>query len=211
MTGRTVAVIAAGLLSGAAAAPSERVVTGESVIAGTVAGVPGRFLLDPGAPSMPLLTTDYAARAGLKGGMFGMRYAVGPVIVAGATAETPIGFGAVEGKRRVGWTARAYHAGYDGSVGPGGLPEDVVRFVLRPSLPGERTVTAADCSAVPQGFSAGSRWTVGRCAFASTCATRAASRPRASQSRWRASSAARLATMPARWRLRSVSSGRCAP
>ncbi|MES1972635.1 MAG: hypothetical protein V4472_09260 [Pseudomonadota bacterium] len=134
-------LLGAALLVAAADAPRERVVTGEGFAPATVANVPGRFIIDPGAPSMPMLAPDFAARAGLRPGMFAMRYLIGPVTIDGSSAVTRIDTGGGARKRRVAWSVKAYAAGADGVVGPGFLVEDVVRFVLRPARAGERTVS----------------------------------------------------------------------
>lgn len=142
MTGPSLFVVCgAVLLVAAADAPRERIVTGDGIVPGNVATMPGRILVDPGAPSMLMLAPDYAARIGLRPGMFGMRYMVGPVSVDGSSAVTTIDTGGGPRKRRVAWTAQPYTADADGVIGPGGLAEDVVRFALRPPRPGERTVT----------------------------------------------------------------------
>ena len=142
MTGTSLFVACGAMLLVAAAdAPRERIVTGDGISPGNVATIPGRILVDPGAPSMLMLAPDYAARIGLRPGMFGMRYMVGPVSVDGSSAVTTIDTGGGPRKRRVAWTVRPYTADADGVIGPGGLVEDVVRFALRTPRPGERTVT----------------------------------------------------------------------
>ena len=80
---------------------------------------------------------------------------VGPEQVNGrsAVARIAVGEGAEPRQRRVGWTERPYAEGADGVIGPGGLPQQVVRFVLRPaaaraSAPSRcRWRTKAACSA----------------------------------------------------------------
>ncbi|MBN2970499.1 hypothetical protein JW805_00525 [Roseomonas aeriglobus] len=123
----------------AASAPAERVITDTALVT-TANDAEVRLLIDPGAPAMPILTEDAAARAGLKAGPFGIGYRVGPVLVAGRSAVGRIGLGDAPSKRRIGWTAKPYVTGYDGVVGPGGLPDPVVRFQLRDAQPGERMV-----------------------------------------------------------------------
>jgi hypothetical protein len=130
-----------------AAAPAlgqagERVVSGDGIVPVTVNGVPARIRIDPAVPTLPMLTTDLAARARLRAGPFAFGYMVGAEMVSGrsAVARIAIGDGASPRKRRVGWTERRFAAGVDGVVGPGGLPDQVVRFVLGPARPGERTV-----------------------------------------------------------------------
>lgn len=123
-------------------AEQELVVTGDGLMSATVNGVPGRIRVDPAVWSMPLIGGLWAHRAGLRGGMFGFGFLVGPRQVDGASAvaRIAIGVGAGPRRRRIGWTARSYAADADGVVGPGGVPQRVVRFVLRPSIAGERTV-----------------------------------------------------------------------
>jgi len=135
--------IAAALLLTAAAPPSELVVTGDGVVPAIVNGVPGRIRIDPATPALPMLATGWAGRARLRPGPFAFGYLVGPQQVDGvsAVARIAVGDNARPRKRRVGWTRLPYLTGADGVVGPGGLPQRVIRFVLRPSLPGERTVS----------------------------------------------------------------------
>ncbi|WP_394653013.1 hypothetical protein [uncultured Sphingomonas sp.] len=138
MTSPLLPLLALPLIVGAAD-PAERVVTDTALVT-KANDADVRLLIDPGAPAMPILTEDAAARAGLKAGPFGIGYRVGPVMVAGRSAVGRIGLGDAPAKRRIGWTAKPYLAGYDGVVGPGGLPDPVVRFMLRAPQPGERTV-----------------------------------------------------------------------
>jgi hypothetical protein len=124
------------------AATAEIVVSGDGVVPVVVNGVPGRIRIDPAVPALPMMTTAFATRAGLRAGPFAFIYLVGSEHVRGRSAVTriAIGAGGEERRRRVGWTERPYFDGADGVIGPGGLPDPVVRFVLRPALPGERTV-----------------------------------------------------------------------
>ncbi len=124
--------------------PPERVVSGDGIVSVTLNGAAGRIRIDPAAPAIPIFTTPFAAgQARLRSGPFAFGFMVGPQQVPGLTAigRIAIGEGARPRKRRVGWTGRTYLEGADGVIGPGGVPEQIVRFVLRPSLPGERTVT----------------------------------------------------------------------
>ena len=120
----------------------ELVVSGDGIVPVTVNGAPGRVRIDPAVPALPMLTSDYAGRARLRPGPFAFGYMVGPEQVNGRSAVARIGVGAGvrPRKRRVGWTERQFTPGVDGVVGPGGLPNEVVRFVLGPARPGERTV-----------------------------------------------------------------------
>ncbi len=138
------AIAIAALFIGGTAAPTqdELVVAGDGIVAASVNGAPGRIRIDPAVPSIALLGPDWGSRARLRPSLFGFAYLVGPEQVRGATDVTPIavGEGAEVRRRRVGWTARPYAANADGVIGPGGLAHEVVRFVLRPALPGERTI-----------------------------------------------------------------------
>lgn len=119
---------------------NERSVTGDGVVTGLVNGVPGRIRIDPAAPSLPLLSQDLAERAGLRAGFIGLGYSVGSQKVTGRSAVGRIDLGAGAVKQRIGWTVIPYASGIEGVVGPGGVAEPVVRFVLGPSVPGEHTV-----------------------------------------------------------------------
>ena len=121
----------------------ERVVTGDGIVPVTLNGVQGRIRIDPAAPALPMLTAPFAGQARLRAGPFTFAYMVGPRDVRGLSAVGRIALGedARTRKRRVGWTGLSYVDGADGVIGPGGVPEPVVRFMLRPSVPGERTVT----------------------------------------------------------------------
>ena len=145
MIGRSATLFAVLLAIGAEAAAQRRgnelVVTGDGVVAATVNGVSGRIRIDPAVRALPLLSPGWARRAGLRAGPFGFGYMVGPLQVDGVTTVTRIavGPGARALRRRVGWTARPFADNADGVIGPGGMPHQVIRFVLRGPRPGERT------------------------------------------------------------------------
>jgi len=136
-------LIAASLMLPAAAPAPELVVGGDGIVPATINGVSGRIRIDPAVPALPMLATGWADRARLRPGPFAFGYLVGPEQVDGvsAVARIGVGRGAAPRRRRVGWTRRPYLTVADGVIGPGGLPQRVIRFVLRPALPGERTVT----------------------------------------------------------------------
>jgi hypothetical protein len=148
MTGWRGFMVAAGFILVAAAAPNrpadqdELVVRGDGIVPAVVAGVLGRLRIDPAVPAMPMLASSWAERAQLRAGPFAFGYLVGPTQVGGrsAVARFAVGEGAAPRRQRVGWTGRPYSEAADGVIGPGGIPQRVVRFVLRPPLPGERTV-----------------------------------------------------------------------
>jgi hypothetical protein len=142
MIGRRSIVFAlAVLLIGAREPEPELVVASDGIVAATINGVPGRLRIDPAVPALPLLSTRWANQAGLSPGPFAFALLVGPRQVDGVTAVGRIGVGGSEvRRRRIGWTRIDYTEAADGVIGPGGLPQRVIRFQLRPSLPGERTV-----------------------------------------------------------------------
>lgn len=128
---------------GAVAQPPERVVSGDGIVTATINGVTARLRIDPAAPALPILTEALAGQAGLRAGPFAFAYLVGPEQVPGRSAvgRIAVGADARPRKRRIGWAGRPYVSGADGVIGPGGVPDDVIRFVLRPPLPGERTTS----------------------------------------------------------------------
>lgn len=141
--GATLAALLAGAPTIGAAPPplAEREVPVGSVAAGTIDGTPARIAIAAGASGMPVLNADIAERAGLKQGMFAANFGIGPIRRRAPTSVAELTLdGGVAMKRRVAWTDGAV-AGADGELGPAGLPEPVVRFVLRPARPGERITT----------------------------------------------------------------------
>ncbi len=136
---------AAVALTAAATPPGERIVRIDTTIPMTVEGVAGRLRIDPGAPGRPLLTPGYAEQVGLKGGGlmgFGVVYHVGREKVPARTEVAAVALdGGKAHKHRVIWAPRAFATGVEGAMGPGGLDEPVVRFVLRLAMAGERTVS----------------------------------------------------------------------
>ena len=133
------------LMAASSPPPAERVVTADGVTTTIVVdGVTGQLRVDPAAPGLPLLTQAFADRVGLKMNRrlgIGFIYSVGPTRVSASTRVARVAFGGAPAKQRLGWAGRRFSGAVDGSVGPAGLPEPVVRFVLRSALPGERTVS----------------------------------------------------------------------
>jgi len=122
------------------------------MIAATIDGRPVTLRVDPGAPGLVLMTTAAADRPRLKGGMMEIGYSVGGKGAMQATTVRPMTFDATRVKRRVGfpspkkgsadgrWIGRVYATVGDGSIGPGSLPEPVVRIALHAPRASERTV-----------------------------------------------------------------------
>ncbi|BCA63333.1 hypothetical protein HMP09_2567 [Sphingomonas sp. HMP9] len=126
------------------------------MIAATIDGTPVTLRVDPAAPGLVFVTTSVAERLALKGGALGLGYSVGGQGAMQATTVRPMTFGTDPVKRRIGfpsrkhetkgdaadprWIGRAYADVGDGSIGPGSLPEPVVRILLNAPRTGERTV-----------------------------------------------------------------------
>jgi hypothetical protein len=128
------------LLATAVAAPERLIVIGDTVSA-HINGAPVQLRVDPAGTAMPLLDRAAADRAKLKPSMLAIAYAVGPQRVTGYSAVAPVDLGAGAAKLRVGWTDRRYATPVEGTIGPGGLPDAVIRFQLRAPLPNERIFT----------------------------------------------------------------------
>ena len=125
----------------AAVAPAEREIAIGEVLTARINGAAVRMRVDPAGTAMPLIDDAAAARAGLKAGMIGIGYAVGPQKVMGRTALAPVDLGSGVSKHRVGFTPQRFASPVEGTIGPGGLPEQIVRFRLRTAQAGERTFT----------------------------------------------------------------------
>jgi hypothetical protein len=142
---KRITMAAAALLAlGAAKPPAERVVSGDGIIRVQLDGRQISLRIDPRAPGMPLMASataqQYALKMGRKLGI-GFGFRVGPTSVTSETQVVRMDYGDGPRKQRVGWTQRPFSTVADGSIGPAGLPEPVVRFVLRAPRDGERTVT----------------------------------------------------------------------
>ena len=129
------------LVLAAAAISNERVITIGDTLPSRINGVAVQMRVDPAGTAMPLIDDAAATRAGLKAGMIGIGYAVGPQKVLGRTALAPVDFGGGPAKHRIGFTPRRFAGSVEGTVGPAGLPEQVVRFRLHAPRAGERTIT----------------------------------------------------------------------
>lgn len=139
---RITTTILALLALGASGPPQERLVAADGMIAARVAGLSARTRIDPAAPDMPLIDLDLAERARLKlegGWGISIGYSIGGTAIMTRTQSVPVDYGSGPAKRRVGWAKRPFAPGVDVSVGPGGLPEPVVRFQLRAPRAGETT------------------------------------------------------------------------
>lgn len=134
------AILAIGV-GGAAPAPDPAyTVRNDGIVAASIEGASGTLRIDAGAPALPILAKPYALRAGLKPGMFGLQFKVGPTSVRGVTAVAHLTVDGMAIRRRVGWFDAPYATGADGVIGPGAIPEAVVRFEIHPPRPGERTL-----------------------------------------------------------------------
>ncbi|MBP2276955.1 MULTISPECIES: hypothetical protein [Sphingomonas] len=128
-----------------AAPPAEQVVSGDATIPVTIAGRALRLRIEPAAPGLPLLPRALTADLGLKGGgmfAFAVGYRIGSENFYGRTASVKFTWpGHKPASRRVGWLSRDYKPFADGTIGPGGVPEPVIRFQLHAARPGEVPLT----------------------------------------------------------------------
>lgn len=133
-----------GLVLIGAAPPAERAVSGDALVDVTVNGERLKLRVEPNAQGLPLIAPAQARALGLKGGglfAFGVGFGIGREHFSGRTESAKVGVaGAKPEGRRVGWLSRDYAPAADGTIGPTGLAESVVRFQLRPARPGEVTV-----------------------------------------------------------------------
>jgi len=146
-------------LIGASDPPKERLVAGNGIVNAILDGAPVRLRVDPAAPGAPLIAQPLAEQLGLRLSRrlgIGFVYSIGPVHVTSSTAETEVNFGSGPEKQRVVWTSKSFSPVGDGSVGPAGVPEPVVRFQLRPTQGGETTISLPIQSAATL-FGPGSR------------------------------------------------------
>ncbi|WP_448662681.1 hypothetical protein ACG3SL_18815 [Sphingomonas sp. CJ20] len=134
-------IVAVGVASLFVSGASEMRIAPGGTLSATVAGVPAQLRLDPGAPSMPIMNPDFAARAQFDAGLFGSMVHIGPVRVSGRTAVIRYDLGQGAYKRRTGWFDAPVVAGADGLIGPGSVPAPVVRFDLHSARTGERAVS----------------------------------------------------------------------
>lgn len=153
--------VATSVLMGSVALAGDTVATIREVpvggmIAATIDGTPVTLRVDPAAPGLVFVTTAVAERLVLKGGALGLGYSVGGQGAMQATTVRPMTFGTDAVKRRVGfpsrkheikggvadprWVGRAYADIGDGSIGPGSLPEPIIRILLGAPRAGDRTV-----------------------------------------------------------------------
>lgn len=138
---RCLALPCLAILTAATPPPSERVITPDGLVPVTINEVTRTVRIDPGVPAMPLITLDFATSAGMKPGMIGIGYRVGPTTIHGASAVARVAFGRERpAKQRIGFTRQPFAAGVAGVFGPASLPEPVVRFRLHDPAIGERTI-----------------------------------------------------------------------
>lgn len=142
---RTMVALFASAFIGAAPLPAERIVSGDALVAVVVNGTPLHLRIEPSAPGLPQIAPALAPSLGLKGGGFfglGVAYRIGHEMVYGRTQVAKVGWdGGKPAKQRVGWASRAYAPPADGTVGPAGLPEPVIRFQLHQPRPVERVTS----------------------------------------------------------------------
>ncbi|WP_375421436.1 hypothetical protein [uncultured Sphingomonas sp.] len=122
---------------------NEVIVKGDGIIRVGINGKLAALRIDPAAPGIPLIRRQLAAKAGSKmkrGSPDDISYLVGRTLVPVRSQSVKVDFGRGVAKTRVGWSEVPFLDGADGSVGPGGFLEEIVRFVLRDAMPGEKTI-----------------------------------------------------------------------
>lgn len=128
-----------------ASEPTERVVDADALIDVSVNGRPMKLRIEPDAPGLPLIAPARAREMGLKGGglfAFGVGFGIGRDHFSGRTESAKVSLaGAKPEGRRVGWLSRDYVPAADGTIGPAGLSEPVIRFRFRAARPGDVSLT----------------------------------------------------------------------
>ena len=121
---------------------NEIIVRGDGIIRVGINGKLASLRIDPAAPAIPLIRRQLIRKAGAKvkrGSADDISYLVGRTLVPVRSQVVKVDFGRGVAKTRVGWSEVPFSNGADGSIGPGGFSEEVVRFVLRDSIAGEKT------------------------------------------------------------------------
>lgn len=132
---RMLAVIGlvSGLVGGGQAARAADLLVGtDHIVRGTIAGRPVRLLVDPGAPTLPILSPDFARAIGAKPSPAEAVAIVGPTRLSGQTAVLRLQFPGDRKPRkaRVAWFDSPLVAGVDAVVAPHFLTPSRVRIAL---------------------------------------------------------------------------------
>lgn len=108
----------------------------------TVNGEPIKVLVDPDAPSIPMINPEHQDRLKLKKSMIQAGGRVGPQTSIYSTDVVEIDAGTGPYKRRAAWSIKDVKVeGADGMFGPSSLSYDQVVFHLRPAAPGETIIS----------------------------------------------------------------------
>jgi hypothetical protein len=113
--------------------PTSIELSGDFIVKATIDEIPVIFRVDAATPDRPVLNPEFVERAKLGGSVIGGRFKIGPINIAATTKVIKYDFDGIEWKRRSVWADRAYADQYDGAVGPGGIPYDIITFNLRPA------------------------------------------------------------------------------
>jgi hypothetical protein len=97
----------------------------------------GLLLVDPGIVSSAMCNPDFAARAHFASTWTGPIGNVGPTVIQGEGAPYRFRMGDRRLDSMTRWSDLSFVADADCGIGPGGLPDPVVRFVLHPPQAGE--------------------------------------------------------------------------
>lgn len=99
---------------------------------------PIKLLVDAATPDRPILNPIFVEKTKLKKSMVGGGFGIGPIRISANTKVLDFNFGGMDWKRRSMWADRPITRAFDGSVGPGGIPYDIIAFNLRSVQSGEQ-------------------------------------------------------------------------
>lgn len=111
--------------------PTSIILDGNFTISGTQGHISLTLLVDAATPDRPVLNPDFAEQIGIAKSFIGARFAIGPVHVSANTKVLEYTLNGEAMKRRSLWADKPYTKKYDGGVGPGGIPQNIVTFQLR--------------------------------------------------------------------------------
>ena len=113
----------------------------DQAVEATINGQSVRLRLAPDGDSGISLNPEAATRLALADATGRAEARIGPVTVHGRTVVARVTLFGRSGRQRVAWFDRPVAAGFDGEIGPGAIPRDVVVLRLAEPSADERTVT----------------------------------------------------------------------
>lgn len=118
--------------------PTSIILSNDYVVSGMIGEMPVSLKVDAATPDRPLLNPKFVEKIGLGKSIIDVRFSIGPVKIRANTKVVKYKFDGMDWKRRSLWADRAYTGKYDGGVGPGGIPHDIITFELRTPQAGEQ-------------------------------------------------------------------------